>query len=162
MQVVMSHTPLIDEEYIRIKEAIVKHHQACIQLAYSGEMYADKVFLSWYQTEEFNIWNIDFLPSVDAYLVEVSPRDYPNDIVTHRDEYKKPTDFSYVYTDIYKDDIYEIKNPRGYWDYLNTDISHKFPYIEGAETWPLFESAVDHGEIINIPEDILKKLELRR
>lgn len=124
----------------------------------SGEMYPEKLLLSWYQTKEFNIWNIDFQPLTDAYLVEVSPRDYPDDVITNRDNYEKPNDFPYSYTDIYGNEIHEIENPRKYWEYLNNDNSGFF-YVEGAEMWPLFSSAVERGDIINVPKSILEELQ---
>lgn len=154
--VVRSTVELSNEEVLRIYDAVHKHHQAFLAVAYAGDMHPERVLYGWFQTEEFNIWPVDYDGSTDDYLIEVCPRDYPNDIGSKADTFVKPTKFDYSYVTIYyPTEVHRIELPFDYWNFYHSDVSSKTPYKPGYETWPIFQTYAHEGSITDVPEELL-------
>ena len=153
--IIQSTVELTDDNALHIYDSVYKHHKAVIELVEAGDAYAIDMFLSWFQSEEFNIWTIDFNGDNDDYLIEVCPRDYPNDV---HQKFVKPTKFKYSYVVTsygFSGEVRSIELPLEYWKFLHSDMDEKFIYKSGYETWPEFQWYVRNKYILDVPKLLL-------
>ena len=155
--VIQSTVELSDDHALHIYKAVYKHHDAFLALAYAGDMYIDRVLYSWFQSERFNIWSVGYNGANDDYLVEVCPRDYPNDISLDKDKFVRPTEFDYGYSVSYleTEKVVRIEKPVDYWNFYNSDVGLKVKYQLGYESWPRFQIYAHEGDITDVPGELL-------